>query len=334
MHENMSAIMYSEDRQRSNKPSYKRGVHMKTRTVLVADELDKAESAAKQRSFLLQRFASDISVLLECSTDLVFVHGINELIGKKLFSGDNRRKILASDAQKYAPVIHNFKRPGKLIVKLGWPTEEIVKLLSKNEDFEALVLGTRGLEGLERFFLGSVAEEVVRNVKRPAFILGPGAQREEFNLSEHKKLHFLVVTDLTKRCRGIETYAVSLAKRTGAKVTFFHSLAETLKTARQFVYLAGDVITSVDPIFEDIKKEASDNLQKKIDRLRSKGIDCNSVMELKNEDVTEGALQCANDAQLILMGHQTQGFIANTVLGSNLRNMIAKAKVPVVVVHS
>lgn len=307
---------------------------MKKRAVLVADELDKTDSASKQRSVLLQRFASDLSVLLECSTDLVFVRGINDLLGKKLFSGDNRRKILDTDAQKYASVIHNFQRPGKLIVKLGWPTEEIVKVLSKNEDFEGLVLGTRGLEGLERFFLGSVAEEVVRNVKRPTFILGPGAQREEFNLSEHKKLHLLVVTDLTKRCRGIETYAVSLAKRTGAKITFFHSLAEILKTARQFVYLAGDAITSVDPIFEDIKKDAAENLQKKMDRLRGKGIDCDYIMEQKNEDVAEGVLKCADDAQLILMGHQTQGFIANTVLGSNLRNMIAKAKVPVVVVRS
>ncbi|WP_415063617.1 universal stress protein [Bdellovibrio sp.] len=308
---------------------------MSTRSILVADELDKTDEQSKKRSAMVQRLGSDLSVLLECPTDLVFVHRLNEILGKKILNGDNRKKIIDSDRQKYATVLRNFQRPGELFLKLGWPIEEIVKLVTKEHRFEGLVLGTRSLQGVERFFLGSVAEEVVRSIKRPTFILGPGAQKEDFNLSEHKKRHFLVVTDLTKKCRAVETYAVSLAQKTGASVTFYYSLAETLSTAQQFAYASGEALSTFDSIFEDMKNEALTSMTKKIDRLKKKGLDCKFHIEAEKSDLIEAALSYASDnTQLIFMGHQSHGFIASTVLGSNLRGMIAKAKVPVVVVRS
>ncbi|MBV2167845.1 MAG: universal stress protein, partial [Bdellovibrio sp.] len=78
---------------------------MSTRSILVADELDKTDEQSKKRSAMVQRLGSDLSVLLECPTDLVFVHRLNELLGKKILSGDNRKKIIDSDRQKYATVL-------------------------------------------------------------------------------------------------------------------------------------------------------------------------------------------------------------------------------------
>lgn len=308
---------------------------MSTRSILVADECDLTAESAKKRSTLIQRLGSDLSVLLECPTDLVFVHRFHEPLGKKLFNADMRKNIIDSARQKYAPLLRNFQRPGELFIKLGGPVEEIVKLITKERRFEGLVLGTRSLQSLERFFLGSVAEEVVRCIKRPAFILGPVAQKEDFKLSEHKKRHYLVVTDLTKKCRAMETYAVSFAQKTGASLTFYYSLAETLHTAQQFAYAAGEALPTFHSLFDDMKDEAANTMKKKMDRLQKKGVDCHFHIEAEKNDLIGSALAYAGDhTQLIFMGHQGHGVIASTMLGSNLRGMIAKAPVPVVVVRS
>lgn len=307
---------------------------MNPRSVLVADELDNTSDIGKKRSTLVQRFASDLSVLLECPTDLIFVRRISDVLVQKALSPEQRRGLVDDDQKKYENSLRNFKRPGKLFVKLGWPIEEITKLVNKEKNFEALVLGTRSLKGVERFFLGSVAEEVIRNVTRPVFILGPEVQKNDYQLMDSAKKHFVVATDLTKKSRAVETYAVSLAKKTGAKVTFYYNLADTLEMAAKFGYGAGEMLPSLDTVLEDIKKDAQVAMDKKIQRLRQKGLDCDSHIEVKTSDVSQGLSKCAEDKTLVFMGHQTHGFIASTILGSNVRSMIMNAKVPVVVVRS
>lgn len=308
---------------------------MNPRSILVADELLHPNEATQKRSGHIQQFASDLSEYLKIPTDLIFVRPMNQEMGNKLFSDEQRKKSIAADQEKFAPVMSHFQRPGKLIIKQGWPVEEIVKLVHKENRFDSLVLGTRTLQGLERFFLGSVAEEVVRSVKRPVFILGPAAQKENYRLPRSQKLNFLVATDLTKKCRAVETYAVSLAKITGARVTFYYSLAETLKTAQQFAAVAGEVISSFDSIYADIKKDALVSMAKKVDRLKAKGVDCDSYIENEFGDFTQGVLaHSRGTSHLIFMGHQSHGMIATAFLGSNFRSMVANSKVPVVVVRS
>ncbi|KYG62815.1 hypothetical protein AZI87_16195 [Bdellovibrio bacteriovorus] len=308
---------------------------MNTRSLLVADDLQISNEIPKNRSLAVQRLGSDLSVLLSCPADLVYVHPLDEQLGRKILTSDSRQKIIDNTLKKHEHALRNFQRPGKLIIKTGWPIEELVKLVGKKSRFEALVLGTRSLKSLERFFLGSTSEEVVRHTQRPVFIMGPEAVKNEFRLSEHKKMHFLVVTDLTKKCRAVETYAVSLAKKTGASLTFFHSLAETMSTAQQFAYASGEALSTFNTIFEDMKKDAENTLSKKVERLKRMGLDCHFYIETENENLVESALQLEHEnVQLIFMGHQTHGFVASTVLGSNLRAMVAEAKVPVVVVRS
>lgn len=307
---------------------------MNQNPILLADELDASSEGGKQRSALLQRFASDLSVLLACPADLIYVRRISDILVQKALSPDNRRNLTEDDQKKYANVLRNFERPGKLHVKLGWPVEEITKLTTKEKHFEALVLGTRALKGVERFFLGSVAEEVIRNVSRPVFVLGPEVQKEGYRLADSGKMHFVVATDLTKRSRAVETYAVSLAKRTGAKLTFFYNLADTLETAAKFGYGAGEMLPSLDTVLKDIKNDVQATMEKKINRLREKGLDCDSHIEVKSSDVASTLAKICESKTLAFMGHQTHGFIASTILGSNARSMIMNSKVPVAIVHS
>ncbi|MGZ3781844.1 MAG: universal stress protein [Pseudobdellovibrionaceae bacterium] len=306
---------------------------MISRTVLVADDLGDSDSLARKRSELIQRFASDFSVLTQTATDLVYVHPTKDFAGKKIPAMD-KNIVIKADYEKYHSVIHNFTRPGKFHVKLGWPIHEIVKTMEETRP-EALIMGTKSHPALDRFFLGSVAEEVVRAVKRPVIVFGPEAQKKEFRLSDHKKINFLVATDLTKKCRPMETYAVSLAKRIGASVFFYYSLADTIATAQTFAYGSGELFPTFSSFTEDIKRDAYASMEKKVARLRQKGLDCDFHIENHITDFGEALLKNkkADEMQLVFMGHHSQGSFVSSILGSNLRVVIAKAKVPVVVVR-
>lgn len=306
---------------------------MISRSILVADDLQDNEEITGNRSALIQRLASDFSVLTNSSTDLVYVYPFKDYIGNRMYTHD-RSTLVNANFDKYRSVMHNFRRPGKLFIKLGSPINEIVKLVEDNRS-EVLIMGSRARQGLDRFFLGSVAEEVVRAIKRPVIVLGPAAQKEDFHLAQHKQLTFLVATDLTKKCRAMETYAVSLAQRTGARILFYYSLVDTIQTAQSFAYGSGELLPAFNTFVEDIKKDVYSSMEKKVQRLKNKGIDCSFHIENEKTPMTDDLLKLkkTNDYHMIFMGNRSHGGLVGSILGSNLRDAIAKAVVPVVVVR-
>lgn len=307
---------------------------MAPHSLLLADELEHKDEATLKRSEINRKFVSDLSVRLACPASLIYVKTLKDMPGKLNLTATEKAKVVAQKHHQLLPVMKNFVRPGKLLVKFGSPVREITEAMKDTHNIEALVVGSRALKGLDYFFLGSVAEEVVRSVKRPVFILGPGTQREDYSLSDKKELRIIIATDLTKKCRAAETYGVSLAKRLGAKVLFYHSVAETLKSVEHYVFAAGEAVPSIDSIFEDIKKDAETSMQKRVERIRSKGIPCEGYIEKEKTPFAESFLASHSDkCDLICMGDDSHGSFLSNLLGTNLRELVAKAPVPVIAVR-
>jgi nucleotide-binding universal stress UspA family protein len=68
-----------------------------------------------------------------------------------------------------------------LEVRIGRPAEEIVAAASETKS-DLIILSTRGLTGLDRYLIGSVAERVARLAPCPVYLMRPGKQarvREE-----------------------------------------------------------------------------------------------------------------------------------------------------------
>lgn len=59
----------------------------------------------------------------------------------------------------------------------GHPVDEILKFAEQN-DIEMIVMGTLGKTGIDRFLLGSVAENVVRHSKIPVLVVRGEAPEE------------------------------------------------------------------------------------------------------------------------------------------------------------
>lgn len=62
------------------------------------------------------------------------------------------------------------KIPYNLAVGLGDPAEEIVKK-AETEGYDLLIVGSRGLNKLQEFVIGSVSKKIVHVVKCPVMII-------------------------------------------------------------------------------------------------------------------------------------------------------------------
>jgi nucleotide-binding universal stress UspA family protein len=70
-------------------------------------------------------------------------------------------------------------------VRMGSPAHEILAV-ARQWDADLVVLGTHGRRGLPRFFLGSVAETVLRKAPCSALVIPPAAVREQAPLREER----------------------------------------------------------------------------------------------------------------------------------------------------
>ncbi|MBN1333206.1 MAG: universal stress protein [Synergistales bacterium] len=62
--------------------------------------------------------------------------------------------------------------PYELILKVGEPSSTIVEVSEKG-DFDLIVIGHKGLSNIERFFIGSVAANVVRHAPCSVHVYRP-----------------------------------------------------------------------------------------------------------------------------------------------------------------
>ncbi|MDD1753880.1 MAG: universal stress protein [Methanotrichaceae archaeon] len=60
--------------------------------------------------------------------------------------------------------------PSEWMIVEGNPPSEILRI-AEDENIDVIVIGNIGKTGLEKFLMGSVAEKVVRNSKRPVLIV-------------------------------------------------------------------------------------------------------------------------------------------------------------------
>jgi nucleotide-binding universal stress UspA family protein len=116
--------------------------------------------------------------------------------------------------------------PHETIIEWGpevWPA--LQRVVEKN-DIDLVVLGTHGRRGVQKFLLGSVAEEIWRCSHVPVLTIGPGVSRartiERFNC-------VLFATDFTSESLSGMPYAVSMAREYRAQLVLLHVIRQFKK---------------------------------------------------------------------------------------------------------
>ncbi|HXT23219.1 MAG TPA: universal stress protein [Candidatus Eisenbacteria bacterium] len=86
---------------------------------------------------------------------------------------------------------------------------------------DLVIIGTRGRTGLAKMLLGSIAEEIFRNVSCPVLTIGPHSDPAKANIRE-----ILFATDFASHAPAAAAYAVSLAQEFQARLTLLHVVPE------------------------------------------------------------------------------------------------------------
>lgn len=107
----------------------------------------------------------------------------------------------------------------KAIIETGDPAQELSRAVEEY-DIDLAVVGTHGRRGLMRLLMGSLAEELFRNVSCPVLTVGPHLARRFLSPEGIKTI--LCPTDLSSGSQAIFPYVSSLAMEYRSKIVLLH----------------------------------------------------------------------------------------------------------------
>lgn len=307
---------------------------MPNRKILVADDIENQTDAGRLRSQAIRNVASFLAQRLRTGIDLLYVEDVKTYPAGKLDAA-RFRTWHTKHEDRLEDVGRSYTVPVNCYLKSGFPVEEILKTIRSRSSPELVVVGTRGQKGVKRLFIGSVAEEVIRHSRRPVLAIGP-AFRERFReLSGQKQLKLLVPTDLGKNSRAAERYALSLARRIGAKVTLFHCPWDSIHAIIVNTSYAGTAAYDLAAVIDRTREDAVESLQQKAGFYQKHGVPCDYTVEEKTLTSMCAVYQeSMSGYAFVVMGTHGRNALLTAFLGSTARETIMHATVPVIIVHS
>jgi len=307
---------------------------MAQRSILVADDIENLTVSGKRRSQAIRSVASSLARGLKTGIDLLYVEDIKSYPPPK-FDVSRIRAWHSQHQKRLEEVCGQFQVPVRCSLKSGSPPEQILKALRAKASPELVVVGTQGRKGLKRLLIGSVAEEVIRYSKRPVMVIGPMAQEKEQNFIGRKQPDILVATDLGKNSRAAEQYALSLAKRIGAKVFLFHCLWDSYRSIMENSIVPGMVPFNLDEILSRIREDTIESMKQKVRFFQKHGVPCEYKVEEKAITSACAIYQESERAySIVVMGTHGRNALLNAFFGSTARETILSASIPVITVHS
>ncbi len=308
---------------------------MPQRSILVADDIENQTDSGKRRSRAIRSAASSLAARLHAGIDFLYVEDMKSYHPQK-FNTSHIRAWHSRHKDRLDETVAQFPVPVRGILKGGSPPERILQTLRAKTSPELVLVGTQGRKGLKRFLVGSVAEEVIRHARRPVMVIGPVAQEKDQNLSGRKMLNILVATDLGKNSRPAEHYALSLAKRTGARTVLFHCLGDSYRVIiHDSSAVSGWVPINLEEILRHIRDDAVIALKQKVRFYQDLGISCEYRIEEK-EMLSSCAIyeEAERGYDLVVMGTHGRNVFLEGFFGSTARETILHAPIPVITVRS
>lgn len=197
----------------------------------------------------------------------------------------------------------------------GDPVEEVLKAIQQQKA-DLLVLGTHGSRDLERFVLGSIAEEILRKAECPVLTVGPNVDDPSRKGLTFRQI--LLATDLGPEAAASVRYAFSLAAGESSHISVCHVLPEGhTKTIDAAEMQAKFIQTVRERISEDSGKNCV------TEYVVEYGSAANEILKLARE----------RHADLIVLGTRSASFIATHLAPGVAFRVIAGAACPVLTIH-
>jgi nucleotide-binding universal stress UspA family protein len=194
-----------------------------------------------------------------------------------------------------------------------------------------IVLTTHGRGPLSRFWLGSVADELLRQATVPLLIHRPSADAPPGPDADHRFTRILVPLDGSETAEAVLGPAAELARLMDAELTL-------LRVVEGMPIVSPDGMVYVPPALDpELSKElvaqARDDLGRIAARLSGEGRRVDTRVVVQGSAV-ETILEAAQRADLVALATHGRGRVARLFLGSVADKVVRAAPCPVLVVRS
>ena len=116
--------------------------------------------------------------------------------------------------------------PHQTMIERGSEVRATLQRIVEENSIDLLVLGTHGRRGVQKFLLGSVAEEIWRSANVPVLTIGPRVGRAQSSEGFHC---VLFATDFTAESLTGLPYAISMARESRAHLVLLHVIRQFKK---------------------------------------------------------------------------------------------------------
>jgi nucleotide-binding universal stress UspA family protein len=127
------------------------------------------------------------------------------------------------------------------VVKVGRPADEI---LEATQDVDIIVIATHGRSGIARWWLGSVADQVIKESACPCLVIGPNV---ESDLEHFAIRRILLPLDGSENAEQAIPLAAFIADKTGANIDLVRAMSLTAVSYDPGMSMySADLITSME----------------------------------------------------------------------------------------
>jgi nucleotide-binding universal stress UspA family protein len=276
----------------------------RNRKILVAiDGSDSSMHALRESLSLASEEGSRIAVV---SVSRQFVGNISAALKNPFRAAHSKAKEMAKSSRVSITTIITT------ISEEGEPYERILDV-AETEDCDLIVVGTKGLSGLERVLVGSVAGAVIGHSHKDVLVIPAKSQ------IGWKRI--LVTTDGSKFSRAAVERAINYAKKYGSELTAVVVVDAPAELSGVSPAAVEDMIRKAKRYVEEVKSQA-DSAGLKTETFVLEG-------EEAYRKITDFAT--AHNINIIVMGSHGRKGLSKLLVGSVAEKIIGYAHCPVLI---
>lgn len=195
------------------------------------------------------------------------------------------------------------------------------------EDIDLIVMGTRGRSGLAHFFLGSVAEKVVRHARCPVLTVD---DEHEFEGEAPGYSNILVAFDFSEHSRAALHHVETIRSRYDGRITVVFVIEQQLAPS----FYTGWVQT-VQHDIEEVTDQARRALSEEVGEREADQIDLRVEVGTGDGRVAYEISRVASeiDADLVVAGSYGLSGVERFLLGSTTERLLRRSPCPVLTFH-
>jgi nucleotide-binding universal stress UspA family protein len=181
---------------------------------------------------------------------------------------------------------------------------------------ELVVMGTHGRRGVERWFIGSTTEKLLRHTPVPLLTISAGAEPPG---TPPQFRRILVTTDFSEGTADALSYAFSVAEENESRITLLHVLSDVA---------AGLKEKYVNPLIKGVHKQLDELVPAEARTW------CDVTTRVESGIPYQVILKTVEDdkADLLVMNIHGKGMLDRALLGSNAERVVRAASCPVMLI--